>query len=78
MDMHLDRAGEIFWIDSLNHTFIKLQMKAFGQKKIKLHAGIKKCHFGNSMPFWQFFRNWPIGWIGHVLLVQPLKSPQWN
>jgi hypothetical protein len=28
-------------------TFTALQMKAFGQKKIKFHAGVKKCHFGN-------------------------------
>ena len=26
------------------------------------------------MPFWQFFRNWLIGWIGHALLVQPSIS----
>ena len=26
------------------------------------------------MPFWQFFRNRLIGWIGHALLVQPSKT----
>ena len=26
------------------------------------------------MPFWQFFRNWLIGWIGHALSVQPFKT----
>ena len=26
------------------------------------------------MPCWQFFRNQLIGWIGHAMLVQPLKS----
>ena len=26
------------------------------------------------MPFWQFLRNWLIGWIGHALLVQPSIS----
>ena len=26
------------------------------------------------MPFRQFFRNRPIGWIGHALLVQPSIS----
>ena len=26
------------------------------------------------MPFWQFFRNRLIGWIGHALLVQPSKN----
>ena len=26
------------------------------------------------MPFWQFFRNRLISWIGHTLLVQPSKS----
>jgi hypothetical protein len=24
-------------------------MKPFGSKKIKLHAGVKKCHFGNIL-----------------------------
>ena len=49
-DKHLDGAGRslrIFWINSNNDTFIALQMKSFGSKKIKLHAGVKKCHFGN-------------------------------
>ena len=27
------------------------------------------------MSFWQFFRNWQIGWIGHAPLVQPFKPP---
>ena len=26
------------------------------------------------MTFWQFFRNWRIGWIGHALSVQPSIS----
>ena len=26
-----------------------LQMKSFDPKKIKLHAGVKKCHFGNFL-----------------------------
>jgi hypothetical protein len=26
------------------------------------------------VPFWQFFRNRLIGWIGHALLVQPSKT----
>ena len=43
-------------------------MKSFGPKKIKFHAWVKKCHFGN------FTRNRLIGWIGHALLVQPSKT----
>ena len=31
---HLDGAGDIFWIKSCNETFVALQMKAFGTKKI--------------------------------------------
>ena len=30
------------------------------------------------MPSWLFFRNRPIGWIGHALLVQPSKSNRGN
>jgi hypothetical protein len=29
---------------------------------------------GEKVPFWEFFRNWLIGWIGHALLVQPSKK----
>jgi hypothetical protein len=28
------------------------------------------------VPFWQFFRNGLIGWIGNALLVQPSKTPK--
>ena len=34
MDKLLDGAWDIFWIKSGNDTFIALQMKAFGPKKI--------------------------------------------
>jgi hypothetical protein len=36
----------------------------------------KKSNFmhGLKVPFWQFFRNWLIGWIGHALVVQPSIS----
>ena len=47
LDKHLDRAWDIFWIKLLNCTFLALQIKAFGPKKFKFHAGVKKCHFGN-------------------------------
>ena len=43
----MDGAGDIFWIKSLNGTFLALQIKSFGPKKLKIHAGVKKCHFGN-------------------------------
>ena len=29
---------------------------------------------GSKVPFWQFFRNRRIGWIGHSLLVQSSKT----
>ena len=62
MDKHLDGAWDIFWIKSLNGTFIAL-------KKIKFLAGVKK------VPFWQFFR---MGWDGCALLVQPTRIPRRN
>ena len=37
----------VFWIKSRNGTFLALQIKTFGQRKIKFHAGIKKSHFDN-------------------------------
>ena len=37
----------IFWIKSLDHTFKALQRKSLAQKKLKIHAGVKKCHVGN-------------------------------
>ena len=44
---HLDGALYILWIKSLNGIFIALQKKSFAKKKSKLHAWVKKCHFGN-------------------------------
>ena len=50
MDKHLDGAWDKFWIKSQNGTFIALQMKAFVKtKKIKFHAGVKKCYFGSFL-----------------------------
>ena len=37
-------ACDTFWIKPINGTFIALQIKSFGAKKIKLQAGVKKCH----------------------------------
>ena len=49
LDKHLDGALDKFWKKSQNGTFIALQMKAFGPKIFKFHAGVKKCHFGNIL-----------------------------
>ena len=68
LDKDLDRARDKFWIKSLNGTLIELQMKTLCPPKIKFHAWVKKCHFGN------FTRNRQIGWIGHALLGQPSIS----
>ena len=38
-------ARDIFWIKSINGTFLVLQIKAFGQKMFKFHAEVKKYHF---------------------------------
>ena len=53
----MDKARDIFWIKLPNATFIALQMKAFGQI-IKLHARVKKCHFGNFSET-DRWANWP-------------------
>ena len=36
-------------LNSNNGTFIALQMMSFGSKNFKLHARVKKCHFGNFL-----------------------------
>ena len=33
VDKHMDGARDIFWIKSLNGTFLALQIKAYGPKK---------------------------------------------
>jgi hypothetical protein len=33
LDKHLDKVLDIFWIKSLNGTFLALQINAFGPKK---------------------------------------------
>ena len=43
-------ARDIIWIKSLNGTFLALQIKAFGTKKIWFSC------MGKKVPFWQFFR----------------------
>ena len=50
INKHMDGAWDIFWIKSLNGTFIVLQMKSFGPKKIQISST------GKKVPFWQFFR----------------------
>ena len=43
----MDGACDVIWIKSINGTFIALQKNHLALKKIKLQAGVKKCHFGN-------------------------------
>ena len=64
MDMHMDGAWGTFWIKSQNGTFIALQMKSFGLKKIQISST------GKKVPFWQFFI---MGWDGHALLGRPSR-----
>ena len=45
-------------------------MKSFGSKKFKLHAGVKKCHFGN-------FSERAENRDGRALLVWPSRIPCW-
>ena len=42
----MDGARDIFWIKSLNGTFLALQIKVFGPKNSKFHAGVTKYHLG--------------------------------
>ena len=48
--MHMDGAWDTLWIKSQNGTFLALQIKAFGQKKIWFSCMSKK------VPFWQFLK----------------------
>ena len=50
INKHMDGAGDIFWIKSVNGTFLALQIKSFGQKKFWF-----SCR-GKKVPFWQFLR----------------------
>ena len=50
INKHMDGAGDIFWIKSLNGTFLALQIKAFGPKKFWFSCT------GKKVPFWQFLK----------------------
>ena len=50
INKHMDGARDIFWIKSLNGTFLALQIKAFGPKKI-----LFSC-MGKKVPFWQLLK----------------------
>ena len=50
VNKHMDGARDIFWIKSLNGTFLALQIKAFGPKNFWFSC------MGKKVPFWQFFR----------------------
>ena len=67
INKHMDGAWGTFWIKSLNGTFIVLQMKAFGPKKIQISST------GKKVPFWQFFR---MG--SNCMLGRPSRIPHRN
>ena len=71
MDKHLDRALDLFWIKSLNGTFLVLQIKAFRPKNFKFHAEVKKCHFGNFsfLAKWHF---WTCAWNSKFFLAKSI------
>ena len=46
----MDGARDAFWINSLNSTFLALQIKSFGPKKFCFSCKSKK------VPFWQFLK----------------------
>ena len=47
---HMDVARYIFWIKSLNGTFLAHQIKAFGPKFFWFSC------MGKKVPFWQYFK----------------------
>ena len=55
INKHMDRPRDIFWIKSLNGTFLALQIKSFGPKKIWFSC------MGKKGPFWQFLKILKIG-----------------
>ena len=62
MNTGLGRPWDIFFqID----IFIMLQKNGFGPKKIKFHAWVQKCHFGEieKMPKRQL---WTLAWKGKI------------
>ena len=65
----MDGARDAFWINSLNSTFLALQIKSFGPKKFPISST------GKKVPFCQFFR---MGWDGRALLGQPSRIPHRN
>ena len=50
VNKYMDGPRDIFWIKSLNGTFLALQIKAFGPKIFWFSC------MGKKVPFWQFFR----------------------
>ena len=50
INKHMDGARDIFWIESLNGTFLALHIKSFGPKNFWFSC------MGKKVPFWQFFR----------------------
>ena len=50
INKHMDGARDIFWIKSLNGTFLALQIKAFGPKIFWFSCA------GKKVPFWQFLK----------------------
>jgi hypothetical protein len=54
--------------EALYEYSLPLQMKSFDPKNFQISC------MGSKVPFWQFFRNQLISWIGHALLVQPSIS----
>ena len=50
INKHMDGARDIFWIKSVNGTFLSLQIMAFGPKKFWFSC------MGKKVPFWQFLK----------------------
>ena len=57
VNKHMDGARDIFWIKSLNGTFLALQTKAFCPKKFWFSC------MGKKVPFWQFLKILKNGFI---------------
>ena len=66
----MDGARDIFWIKSLNGTFLALQIKAFGPKKFWFSC------MGKKVPFWQFLKI--LGLYNFLAYLECFRSYAWS
>ena len=47
MNMHMDGAGNTFWMKLQNDFYSTSNKVIWHKKKFKFHPRVKKCHFGH-------------------------------